>query len=285
MALITLLIVLAIEFYLKQGSELRDFTWFKKLQKSCQNLLGDNDFFDGGGGVAVILLIPVIGLHILLNILPTPLETLGVFLISVAVLFYCLGPKPLFDSFSHYFQAMERGDVEAAFLSLQKESLADDLPEGDQLVRNTTRSILVESQIRYFGVIFWFIFIGPVGALLYRLAHEYSTACEEEKNESHMEVLDSLIHILDWLPARLTSLFFLVTGDFMNGFYRLKDYIFDFNANNRHLICEVGIAALNLDMHSDEDDYKENRQVFSMINRTIIIYLIATILLSQFAMW
>ena len=285
MTLISVLLVLTAEFYFRWGAEFRKFSWFDFIQLKLSDLLGDKPFFEGWGGLACILLTPVIILSLIIGVLPGPFYYLFLFVISCAVLFFSLGPKSLAGSYEAYFDAMERGDAEAGFLSLQEEKVLNDLPETDELVRNVTRSILVESQVRYFGVIFWFIFLGPYGALFYRLSHYYRSTCIKEENDEHILLLEKLIHIIDWAPARLTSILFLLTGDFVNGFYRVKDFFVDFSADNRQLISETGIAALGLDMQSSEDDYKENRNAFAMIDRTIIIYLVVVAALTPLAFW
>ena len=285
MTLITVLLVIAAEFYFKWGAEYRRFDWFESLQHKISDSFAEKSFFEDWGGVALVLLTPIILLAILLSLVPGFIFGLVFFLVSCAVLFFSIGPKPLTKTLSGYFAAMERGDAEAAYLSLQSEKVLEDIPEGDDLIRNATRGILIESQVRYFGVIFWFIFLGPYGALFYRLAHHYRAICVREQNEEHLELLDRLIHIIDWAPARITSILFLLTGDFVSGFYRVKDYLVDFAADNRHLITETGIAALGVDMHSTNDDYKENRDALAMVDRTVIIYLVVVAALSPLAFW
>lgn len=285
MTLITVLLVIAAEFYFKWGEEYRRFDWFDALQIKISDSLSDKPFYEKWGGVALVLLAPLAILALLLSFIPDFIYGLVFFLASCAVLFLSLGPKSLSTSFSDYFSAMERGDAEAGFLGLQREKVLEDIPEGDDLVRNTTRAILVESQTRYFGVIFWFIFLGPYGALFYRLSHLYREICKNEQNEEHLSLLEQLIHIIDWAPARITSILFLLTGDFVSGFYRVKDYLVDLTADNRHLITETGIAALGVDMQSTNDDYKENRDAIAMVDRTVIIYLVVVAALSPLAFW
>ncbi|TQV71387.1 regulatory signaling modulator protein AmpE [Aliikangiella marina] len=285
MTLITVLLVIAAEFYFKWGAEYRRFDWFDSLHVKLADSLGDKPLYQDWGGVMLILLLPLIILSVALSLVPDFVYGLVFFFVSCAVLFLCMGPKPLSETFAEYFIAMERGDAEAAFLNLQSEKVIDDIPEGDDVVRNATRAILIESQTRYFGVIFWFIFLGPYGALFYRLSHYYRQVCRHEQNEDHIELVERLLHILDWAPSRITSMLFLLTGDFVSGFYRVKDYLVDFTADNRHLITETGIAALGVDMHSTNDDFKENRDAIAMVNRTVIMYLVVVAALSPLAFW
>lgn len=286
MTLISLLLVLALEFHFKLGSEYRDFTWFNKARDYLTSLFAEQDFFDSWGGVAIILMTPVLLLFAFVSLFDGSLYWLVLLLVSIPILFLCLGPKPLEHSFAAYFESMQRNDLEAAFLHLgqvQQDGENEDIPENDELVRAATRTILIESQKRYFGVIAWFIFLGPLGALFYRLAHLYRDYCGTQEFDEHLPLMNRLVHWIEWLPARLTSLAFLLTGDFVNGFYRIKDYLSDADANNNQLISETGIAALGLEMGVSDGNVEENHRTIAMVRRTVIIYVVAAALMATIA--
>ena len=72
----------------------------------------------------------------------------------------------------------------------------------------------------------------------------------------------------------MTTLMFLLTGDFVNGFYRIQDYLLDADADNNQLISETGIAALGLEISGSDSTLEENHQTISMIRRAVIFYLV-----------
>jgi AmpE protein len=285
MTLISVLIVISLEYYFRWGAEHRSFSWFSSLQEKLEDQFAEHKFWSGWGGISVILLLPILVMWLFLNIFSGAFYLLVLFIVACLVLFMTIGPKPLKTSLKSYFDAMERGDEEAAYLALQQESALEDVPESEDLIRNATRVILVESQIRYFGIIFWFIFLGPFGALFYRLAQIYHCSCKQNANDEHFQLMSILVHWLDWAPSRLTSLLFLLTGDFVNGFYRVKDYLVDLDANNNQLISETGIAALGIDIGMAASDIQENKDALAMVERTVIIYLVAVAVLSPLAFW
>lgn len=284
MTLITVLIVLAVELYLNWGERYRNLSWFEQYYNQVTEFLQDKLSHDSWLHVFTVVLLPVVILSILLNLFSGGTYYFVLFLASCFVLFISLGPKSLASSFDPYFAAMERNDQEAAFLIIEQESLLNDLPESEELVRNATRTILVESQTRYFGVIFWFIFAGPFGALFYRIAHTYFDISIKNEEDSAAHIA-KLIHWLDWAPTRLTSIIFLFTGDFVKGFYRVRDYFVDFSADNRQLISETGVAALGLEMGRCDGDVQENKDAYAMVERTLLIYLVAVAALSPLAFW
>ncbi|WP_196138477.1 regulatory signaling modulator protein AmpE [Aliikangiella sp. G2MR2-5] len=284
MILIPVLIALSLEYYFHWGAELRQFGWFNLYIKKVESQFEKHSFYVSWIGVLLIVLGPVFLLYFIVNLFDGTNYFILLFLVSVGALFYSLGPKPLAETMAGYFSAMERGDQEAAFLRLKEEIDNDDLPESQEFVRNVTRFVLVESNKRYFGVIFWFIILGPFGALFYRLAYLYHKECQKQVNE-HLIQTTQLIHWIDWLPARLTSFLNLLTGDFLAGFYRLKDYLTDFQSSNNQVLSETGISALGLTMGLAEDGVKENRDAMDMVQRTGIFYLVAAIFLSPLALW
>jgi len=285
MALISVLIVLALEHYLHWGAQYRSFNWFESLLEKLEEQFGENKFWQGWGGIGLVLLLPIVFLWVFLSVFSEPLYSLILFITSCAVLFLSIGPQSLTTSFKSYFEAMERGDEQAGYMALQQESKLNEILEADDIVRNATRLILVESQTRYFGVIFWFIFLGPLGALFYRLSHFYHSYCKENANDEHFSLTTSLLHWLDWAPVRVTSLLFLLTGDFVKGFYRVKDYFVDLDANNQQIISETGVAALGIDIGMSDSNLQENRDAISMIERTVIIYIVVVAVLSPLSFW
>ena len=60
---------------------------------------------------------------------------------------------------------------------------------------------------RWFVVIFWYLFLGPSGALAYRLDFLYSRhPCTDEA--SIAKQFQRLMHWVEWLPAQLLGLSF-----------------------------------------------------------------------------
>lgn len=298
MTLLALLIVLAIEYYFRWGAEYRNFSWLNLWRQKLTDWFLEQTFLSGWGGLLLILVTPVLALLIFVNLFSGPLYLLISFLLACCVLFLSLGPKPLVTALSDYLEAKERGDLEAADLSLRAEFGDEKLDENQNPIRNATEIILYETQLRYFSVIFWFVTLGPFGALFYRLAYEYAILCRTDHannaiddNQSdtnqgenilreHSIIIDQLIDWLEWLPARLTGLIFLLAGDFVKSFPILKNHLVDFSSNNQSVVIEIGKASLGLNAQT-ETSSQENSDVIGLIKRTFIIYLVLIAMLSS----
>ncbi|MDQ7050338.1 MAG: regulatory signaling modulator protein AmpE [Enterobacterales bacterium] len=285
MTLFALLIVLAIEFHFKLGSEYRKFDWFEKMIGFFKGWLEDKEFYQSWWQVGIVLLTPLVALIAITNPFDGFMYELIILLVAIPLLFFSLGPNSLEQSFAEYFAAMERDDTEAALLHLTQigsASETDDAAvlEKDELVRHATQKILTEAQKRYFGPIAWFIFVGPFGALFYRLCHQYGNYCQKNKLQEQHRLTQKVIHWIEWIPSRLTSLLFLLTGDFVKGFHPIQDYALDAEADSNRLVSETGIAALGLDRGISDDTNEENYRASEIVTRTVIFYLVLAAIVS-----
>ncbi len=146
---------------------------------------------------------------------------------DVLVLYLTLG----FRQFSHYFtdirDAMERGDeIEARRLLAEWRHLdASELPRNE-LLRHVIEHALLAAHRHVFGVFFWFVLfsavgLGPVGAVLYRMA-QFSArywgfrhkSLDTPANDGLMALSRRLFSWIDHVPARLTAAGFAVVGNF-----------------------------------------------------------------------
>ncbi len=146
---------------------------------------------------------------------------------DVAVLYGTLG----FRQFSHYFgdirDALERGDEDQARALLAEWRHLDtsELPRTEVL-RHAIEHALLAAHRHVFGVFFWFVALsalglGPVGAVLYRLAEFCSRywsfrqrALEAPVNTALLDLSRRLFALIDFVPARLTAFGFAIVGDF-----------------------------------------------------------------------
>ena len=81
----------------------------------------------------------------------------------------------------------------------------------------------IEATLRHahhdlFAPLFWFLLLGPAGALLYRLAYLLKNAWGGNNND-FCHFSQRLFDWLDWLPARFTAGSFAVVGDFEDAVY------------------------------------------------------------------
>jgi len=147
--------------------------------------------------------------------------------LDVALLYLTLG----FRQFSHYYtdirDAIERGDEAEArrLLGEWRHLDASELPRTEVL-RHVIEHALLAAHRHVFGVFFWFVVfsalgLGPLGAVLYRMAefgNRYwayrQRSLDAPANDELLALSRRLFNAIDHVPSRLTAFGFAVVGNF-----------------------------------------------------------------------
>lgn len=195
-----LIVLLVLIVWPGNVARLRRFGWYR-------GWLGLLDFVEGGGRVALALVVPVVACAVVAHFLQGSMLALVGLLFAVLVLFYALGPRELESDCDAVLRAEGRAAQEAAAASLR--SVQDGAP------RAFTEPELVEAVVmaalrRRFAVLFWFFLLGPAGALGYRLA--WTTTATEDPRTRH--AARRFAEVLDWIPAHLMVLAMAMVSNF-----------------------------------------------------------------------
>lgn len=162
----------------------------------------------GAGRVALALLVPGALCVLVVWLLGRPpLGELLQLLFALAVLLYCLGPREFEADLERILAAGDDGGREAA-----AQALADD---GQPVGWNATalgEAIAYAALRRRFAVLLWFFALGPVGALLYRLAQTLGRDDTLRLDAAAQRVAGYVANALDWLPAQLLTFTLAVVG-------------------------------------------------------------------------
>ncbi|HEY8587048.1 MAG TPA: regulatory signaling modulator protein AmpE [Rhodanobacter sp.] len=162
----------------------------------------------GAGRVALALLVPGALCVLVVWLLGrSPLGELVQLLFGLAVLLYCLGPREFEADLERILAAGDDSGREAA-----AQALADD---GQPVGWNATalgEAIAYAALRRRFAVLLWFFALGPVGALLYRLAQTLGRDDTLRLDAAAQRVAGYVANALDWLPAQLLTFTLAVVG-------------------------------------------------------------------------
>lgn len=214
--LIAVLVVFALAQGLPDLSRLRDFSrlrvWLGVLTRvggSARSVLG--------------ILVPVL-LCLLVQLgLRGFLFGLLSFAFAVCVLWFSWGPRDLSEDVDGVIKAPDSERRIAAAQLLRPDGQETPLPfEAPALVDATFQSALK----RWFGVLFWFLLLGPCGALLYRLTQllAWSPGLAEVQSGEGRQFARRVSLLLDWAPAHLMALALAVASDFDAVFHTWKNW-------------------------------------------------------------
>ncbi|MGH8495710.1 MAG: regulatory signaling modulator protein AmpE, partial [Gammaproteobacteria bacterium] len=209
--------------------------------------------------LAVSLLIALPVLPVLLLVLAFEDLLLGLVYLAfaVVVLFFSLGPRDLEDEVDEYCLALERGEDDKTARVLRGLIEGDPPPSRIERMRATEDAIFVQANNRLFGVILWFMLLGPVGAWAFRVIDLMRRRVLRELRDQGPRAADSAlwanavqnVHgVAAWLPARLLAAGYALAGSFEEAVADWRGYYQDcaerfFERNDEVLAC-VGRGAL-----------------------------------------
>jgi membrane protein required for beta-lactamase induction len=255
MKLIIIMISLWVERNIGKWQEQRKLPWLQGYFRFMEHLLGSYGFWQGVGGVIVIvlpLLLIVALVYWLLWVLFFPVA----YLFALMVLIVSLGPVQLEKQVKEFMACRQHGDDQAAVYNAQSITQDAHLSHGENLLPELIKGILLQANSRYFAVFFWFSVLGPVGAVLARLlqmVEQWSAPqhSEGETFESGFYLAASRLRDwMEWPVARIVALGFGVSGSFVDFWQTAKRL---FLGDSRELLSQCGFASLQLKYHLDED--------------------------------
>lgn len=280
MNLISILIALAVETIYPQIQDLRRFNWFYRYSDTLYQRLEGQGWRDGPVGIILVVGSIIFGVW-LVDAMLANVAAVFSFLFGLAVLIFTLGPRDLAKEVNEFTAAVERGDYEAGEI-IATRIVGYDI-SGSPIVatRHVMEGILVQSNVRLFGILLWFMLLGPVGAVLFRLSCElknYSSG----KESGYANAARDLYRIMIWLPTHLVVLGFALAGSFVDTVSLWKSYNEIWKADSEALLIESGVGAISHEPHDEEGtpDLEGVHQIMALVKRTLLVWLAALALLT-----
>jgi len=220
MSLLALLLALIIERGLTHLFHLREPRWLDRYFDWSARALGRSSGEARFVAALLAVVVPVVPVALIDRALGGHLLGLPQLSFAVLVLLLSFGPRDLNDEVDDYVAALERGDSEEADRRAKELLEADAAGRGSVLREAVEEAIFVQANNRIFGVIFWFMLLGPAGAWLFRVSDLMRRRAAFEAVRSGVEAqsfggaLAFLHGLLAWLPARLAAGTYALAGSF-----------------------------------------------------------------------
>jgi len=207
----------------------------------------------------------------------------GVFWLGAAVilLLYSFGWLDYHTALERYVDHCDRGDMEGAWLASRDPLALDGLqpqPETPEQMHDTVwGALLFEGYQRWFPVVFWFVLLGPAGALAYRLV---ALASEGELRDTAVK----LRHAADFLPVRAVAVTFALAGDFVRCRQDLQAALADTELSARDALSRVARGAIGaVDADAASVPAWEMRETSALLKRSAGAWLVAISLVAILA--
>jgi AmpE protein len=222
MSLIALILALLFEHGLTAVLHLREPRWLDRYCDWAERRLGGRSGALLVAVAALLVLLPVIPVGCAYVLLGSHLLGLLQLAFAVLVLLLSFGPRDLRDEVDDYLDALHRGDRDEATRRAKELLESDAAGRGDGPREAVEEAIFVQANNRIFGVVFWFIVLGPAGAWMFRVSDLMRRRAAFEAVRRGTPVAAgsfgaalTLIHgLLAWVPARLAAGAYALAGRF-----------------------------------------------------------------------
>jgi membrane protein required for beta-lactamase induction len=288
MTLIAVVLALLFERVLAQALQLREAGWiggYYRWLRGCVAGSGATIQAIGSATGLVLLVLPVAFVAVSLD---EWLPSLTWVIFAALVLVFSLGPRDLDKELEEYIAAEAAGDTERAKATAAVIIEHDAAQRREARAESVEEAAFVQANNRVFGVLFWFVLLGPTGlgpvaAWLFRASDLLRRASIADPTAlAAVAGAFERIHFgLAWLPARLVALSYALAGSFEEArreMGRGVEAVGRIMERNDLLLVLAGRGALA--RIEAKDAAAPARAALRLIRRTMLIWLTVIALLS-----
>jgi AmpE protein len=270
MIFLALILALLLAFSWDYGRALHRDGWFMRWRSQLTGL--------GLGPVPVLVfsvLVPCLVVQFALNVLEPLLFGACWIVAAAGLLLYGFGRGNVGAELEKYRSQCRREDFEAAYLygvgelGWFKAGEASGARGPHQVHALMQRGFLYHAYQHWFAVVFYFLLLGPVGALAYRLL-QLAVGARPFR----------LMQWVDWVPARLLAASFTLTGNFVESADELLAGITGRKMEVQALLYSVAMAATGEDKKvmpgSDFGLYaaRQNELIAALVRRSFVAWVV-----------
>ena len=206
------------------------------------------------------------------------------FVLQSLVLFLCLGSESLRNTYRSFLQAAERGDLEACHLYTRELGHCTSLEVADepaQQGKSFGQHLLWLNYQHYAAVIIFFTVFGAAGAIAYVTSREcFRLWCESD--DPRKDGMARWMHILDWLPVRITAFGLLLVGHFSRALPVWLSYLTHPSVAGEKVLTDVAAKAEDIDFTASQqaDPACEPKALVTLAKRNVMLLLSAIAVLT-----
>jgi membrane protein required for beta-lactamase induction len=281
MTLLSIFLSLVLERMVGAVRSYRQFDWFDVWEAKVRGWCEARGI--GGTLILLAVLVPPVLLVALVYLgLYDLLGGLLALAFNVVILVLCLGPQDLDEQVTAVLDAFDEGDEDvirdASIALLGEEPPVNRLELQHRLVD----TILLQANERIFSLVFSFVLLGPLGAVLYRLSCHLKGRQLGQDTEYAAKAA-RLHDLLAIIPAHLTALGYAMAGSFVDAVHawrvKFEDWKSNWQASVIGAVTETGRGALRYEFSEEEglDDAALHDQVKSTLGlvwRTLVIWVV-----------
>jgi adenosylcobinamide-phosphate synthase len=251
--LVIIILALVLDRWLPERGGFRLWAWYSDWAESIE--LRFNGGLRSQGIFAVLLAIaPIVLVIFLATLVFGQIATVLVFLFAVAVLYLCVDLYRLGDVAQGVAAALDNGDVAHAAARLKELTGKDTVETTDAgIAHATVEAVLKQANSLVAAPIFWFLVLGPLGAMLQRLAAVLDRlwAHHSARFTEFGWAAARLDDLLCWLPARIMAISYAIMGSFEDALHCWRRQAGMWSGLSSGPLLASGLGALHLDTCED----------------------------------
>ncbi|OGI51712.1 MAG: hypothetical protein A3B81_03520 [Candidatus Muproteobacteria bacterium RIFCSPHIGHO2_02_FULL_65_16] len=297
-SLSAILLAVALDRLVPDRHGIKPFAWYRDWAESIEEQFNGGKRVHGVGAVLMAILPIAVGV-ILVHYILGQLGHIPRFVFDVVVLYLCLDVYRLGKSANGVADALDAGDLHEADEHL-RELTGKGAPHATDaaIARATVEGVLKQGNSLVVSPIFWFILLGPAGAVLQRLAcildllwgHRY------ERFVNFGWAAARLDDLLGWVPARVTALSYAIMGNFEDALHCWRRCVGVWSDINSGPLLASGFGAMHMqgcDITGESGEYDERspelgvlpdaghvRRVVALVWRVLLFWLVVGVLMT-----
>lgn len=300
MSFLALIAALLLEHFHPLPRSIRTYSWFSAYVRYLERQFNAGEYRHGVL-TWVLAILPFVVLVTLASIFLNTMSGLMGWLWSFFVLYLLMGFGTLGANTAAVASALRNQQLDQA-RPLTEQWLGRDSGSFSttDIARLGIEEILSFSYRNLFGIIFWFVLLGPAGALLYRLAQVLSRTwggLSEQEFGNFGGFSVSAFAWMEWLPARLTAVSFAVVGNFEDAIYCWRSQAKQWKEESLGIVLASGAGAMGVRLGElietragserrpeiglgDEADVDYMDSAISLVWRTLALWLVLLLLIT-----
>lgn len=300
MSFLALIAALLLEHFRPLPRSVRTYAWFSGYVRYLERQFNAGEYRHGVL-TWILAISPFVVLVALASIFLKEISGLIGWLWNFFALYLLMGFGTLWANAAALASALRNQQFDQA-RSLLEEWLGRDSGSfsTSEIARVGIEEILVFAYRNLFGIVFWFVLLGPAGALLYRLAQFLSRTWGglNEQEFGNFGIFSARAFAwMEWLPARLTAVSFAVVGNFEDAMYCWRSQAKQWVEEGLGIVLASGAGAMGVRLGEstetlqgaehrpeiglgDDADVDYMDSAISLVWRTLALWLVILMLIT-----
>ena len=267
--LIIVLLAILLDHLIPDRQGIKPFAWYRDWAESIEERFNGGKRTHGIGAVMLATL-PIVAGVMLIHYILGELGWILRVAFDVVVLYLCLDVHRLGKTANAISNALESGELGEADDKL-RDLIGKGVPDRTDanIARAAVEGVLKQGNSLIVSPIFWFILLGPFGAVLQRLScildslwgHRYERFAEFGWAAARFDDL------MGWVPARITALSYALMGSFEDALHCWRRRVGVWSDINSGPLLASGFGAMHMQIceAAEESEYEEKTSDLTVI--------------------